>query len=170
MTQVGEYRFIHYLSYPYDKETVNTYIPRQKASVQYRTVDDAVSHIKELGSQAHLAKTDIKLAFRIIPNHPEDFRLLGIKLDDKYYYDTTPPMGCSMSCAIFEAFSTNKLGIMFWTILFNYSSFVIQGFYLVKEVLEFLRGVQYTHGPRKDRGTGSNGQNVRSPELNGCST
>ena len=70
-----------------------------------------------LGSGAHMAKTDVKSAFRIVPIHPEDFHLLGMKLDGLYFYETTLPMGCSMSCAIFEAFSsavqwiaTNKLG------------------------------------------------------------
>ena len=96
---LGEYRFIHNLSYPYDEEAMNTSIPREKASVQYSTVDDAVSHIKEVGIQAHLAKTDVKSAFRIVRIHQDDFHLLGIKLDDSYYYDTNFPMGCSMFCS-----------------------------------------------------------------------
>ena len=114
----GDYRFINNLSYPYDEEAVNTSIPRYKVSVQYSTVDDAIAHIKEVGTEAHLAKTDIKSAFRIVPIHPDDHHLLGMSLNDKFYYDTTLPMGCSMSCSIFESFSTaiqwianNKLGI-----------------------------------------------------------
>ena len=97
---------------------MNTSIPRYKVSVQYSTVDDAIVHIKEVGTEAHLAKTDIKSAFRIVPIHPDDHHLLGMSLNDKFYYDTTLPMGCSMSCSIFESFSTaiqwianNKLGI-----------------------------------------------------------
>ena len=69
---LGDFRFIHNLSHPYDKEAVNTSIPRDKVSVQYSTVDDAISHIKEVGVGAHLAKTDIKSAFRIVPIHPDD--------------------------------------------------------------------------------------------------
>ena len=53
-----------------------------------------------------MAKTDIKSAFRIIPLHPDDHPLLGMKWENLYYYDRCPPMGCSSSCAIFEAFST----------------------------------------------------------------
>lgn len=53
-----------------------------------------------------MAKTDVKSAFRIIPIHPVDFQLLGMKWDDLYYYDTALPMGCSTSCSIFEYFST----------------------------------------------------------------
>ena len=64
-----------------------------------------------------MAKTDIKSAFRIIPVHSDDHPLLGMKWDNLYYYDRCLPMGCSSSCAIFEAFSTalewiaiNRLG------------------------------------------------------------
>ena len=53
-----------------------------------------------------MAKTDIKSAFRIFPVHPDDHPLLGMKWDNLYYYDRCLPMGCSSSCAIFEAFST----------------------------------------------------------------
>ena len=53
-----------------------------------------------------MAKTDIKSAFRIIPVHPDDHPLLGMKWENLYYYDRCLPMGCSSSCSIFEAFST----------------------------------------------------------------
>lgn len=53
-----------------------------------------------------MAKTDTKSAFRIIPIHPDDHPLLGMKWENLYYYDRCLPMGCSSSCAIFEAFST----------------------------------------------------------------
>ena len=52
-----------------------------------------------------MAKTDIKSAFRIIPVHPKDHPLLGMKWDSQYFFDCTLPMGCSSSCTIFEAFS-----------------------------------------------------------------
>ena len=97
----GEYRFIHNLSYPYDEEAVNTPIPQDRVSVHYVTVNNAISHIKEVGVTSHLAKTDIKSAFRIIPIHPDNHHLLGMKWQTRYYYDTMLPMGCSMSCAIF---------------------------------------------------------------------
>ena len=53
-----------------------------------------------------MAKTDIKSAFRIIPVHPKDHPLLGMKWDSQYFFDRTLSMGCSSSCAIFEAFSS----------------------------------------------------------------
>ena len=118
----GKYRFIHNLSYPYDEESVNASIPRDKVAVQYSTIDDAIAYIKVVGRGAFLAKTDIKSAFRIIPVHPSQYHLLGMQWEGKYFYDTTLPMGCSISCAIFEAFSSaiewiakNKLDIPYMT-------------------------------------------------------
>ena len=55
-----------------------------------------------------MAKTDIKSAFRIIPIHPSDFPLLGMKLDNQFYYDVSLPMGLFSSCAFFEAFSSSS--------------------------------------------------------------
>ena len=51
----GEYRSIHNLLFPYDEKAVNTSIPRDKVSVQYSAVDDAISHIKEVGLDANVA-------------------------------------------------------------------------------------------------------------------
>lgn len=45
-------------------------------------------------------------AFRIIPIHPDDHELLGIKWKGNLYFDCCLPMGCSSSCAIFEMFSS----------------------------------------------------------------
>ena len=118
----GKYRFIHNLSYPYDEDSVNASIPRDKVAVQYSTIDDAIAYIKAVGRGAFLAKTDIKSAFRIIPVHPSQYHLLGMRWKGEYFYDTTLPMGCSISCAIFEAFSSaiewiakNKLDIPYMT-------------------------------------------------------
>ena len=56
-----------------------------------------------------MAKTDVKSAFRtfrIIPIHPNDYSLFGMKWVNLYYFDRCLPMACSSSSAIFEAFST----------------------------------------------------------------
>ena len=53
-----------------------------------------------------MAKTDVKSAFRIIPIHPNDYPLLAMKWENLHYFDRCLPMGCSSSCALFEAFST----------------------------------------------------------------
>jgi hypothetical protein len=52
-----------------------------------------------------MAKTDISNAFRIIPIHPHDHAILGIKFNGCFYFDQYLPMGCASSCSIFEEFS-----------------------------------------------------------------
>ena len=87
-------------------------------TVNYASIDDAISKLKINGSGAFMSKTDIDSAFRLIPVNPEDYPILGIKFNNRYYYDRCLPMGCSSSCHIFERFSTavewiptNKFGI-----------------------------------------------------------
>ena len=113
----GEFRVIHNLSYP-EGESVNDYIPQEFSTVQYATIQHAISFIKEADSIVFMAKVDIEAAFRIIPISPQDSPLLGFKWRGAYYMDAVLPMGCSSSCSIFEAFSTalewiamNKLGV-----------------------------------------------------------
>lgn len=53
-----------------------------------------------------MAKCDIQSAFRLLPVHPSDFELLGFKFEGSWYVDKAMPMGCSVACATFEAFST----------------------------------------------------------------
>ena len=86
--------------------SINDCIASENTHVQYATVADAIRLIKRAGPGCFLAKTDIKSAFRIIPIHPSDYPLLGIKWRGLYYYDRCMPMGCSSSCKTFEAFST----------------------------------------------------------------
>lgn len=49
---------------------------------------------------------DIKSAFRRIIVHPANFDLLGIKFEGEFYIDKCLPMGCSLSCNLFEKCST----------------------------------------------------------------
>lgn len=53
-----------------------------------------------------MAKTDIESAFRLFTVHPESFRLLGCHWNNEFYVDQCLPMGCSISCALFEMFSS----------------------------------------------------------------
>ena len=101
----GEFRLIHHLSFP-KGTSVNDGISSEDSSVQYATIQDAISFVKSVGPNCFLAKTDIKNAFRIIPVHPDDYPLLGIFWKGSFFYDRAMPMGCSSSCKIFETFST----------------------------------------------------------------
>lgn len=101
----GEFRMIHHLSVP-SGSSVNDGILSANTSVQYATIADAISLIKQCGKAGFLANTDIKDAFRIIPIQPSDYPLLGMKWNGLYYYDCCMPMGCSSSCKTFETFSS----------------------------------------------------------------
>ena len=74
----NEFRLIQHLSYPHEN-SVNSGIPVDFSSVRYASIQDAIVFVKRLGVGCYLAKTDIKSAFRIIPIHPEDYPLLGMK-------------------------------------------------------------------------------------------
>ncbi|XP_053140582.1 uncharacterized protein LOC128340004 [Hemicordylus capensis] len=101
----GEYRLIHHLSYPRG-DSVNDGIPADLCSVRYTSFDEAVAMIRGCGPRALMAKCDIESAFRLLPVHPDDFDLLGFAFKGGFYIDRALPMGCSVSCAAFEAFSS----------------------------------------------------------------
>ena len=104
----GDFRLIHHLSYP-SRNSVNDFIDKSERTVSYAMIDDAIRIIKRLGKGCAMSKTDIKSAFRIIPVHPLDYRILGMHWEGNYYYDKALPMGCSSSCKIFETFSTSGM-------------------------------------------------------------
>ena len=59
--------------------SINDFIPRDAFSLQYTSVDDAVRMLTCLGKGAHMAKVDLKSAFRMVPVHPLDWELLGMQ-------------------------------------------------------------------------------------------
>lgn len=101
----GEYRLIHHLSYP-KGDSVNDFIDPELCSVQYTSFDQAIKLVQSLGTGCFLSKCDIKSAFRLLPVAKCDFKLLGFKFEDQYYYDRSMPFGCSISCSTFELFAT----------------------------------------------------------------
>ena len=100
-----EFRLIQHSSFPRGS-SINEFIPSEISSVSYATISDAISSLKRAGRGCSMTETDIKSAFRIIPVHPDDHPLLSMKWENLYYCDRCLPMGCSSSCAIFEASST----------------------------------------------------------------
>ncbi|XP_072171827.1 uncharacterized protein [Diadema setosum] len=101
----GEFRLIQHLSAPRNN-SVKGQIDPQDCSVTYATFDDAISLVQGAGRGSCMGKADVKSAFRLLPVHPDDFDLLGMCVDGKFYYDRCMPMGCSVSCAVFERFSS----------------------------------------------------------------
>ena len=99
------FRLIHNLSFPWG-HSVNSGIPRQFCTVAYEDYYDfLVSLVADAGSGCFLAKADIESAFRIIPISPRDYHLLGFSFNNMYYYDRCLPMGCSVSCQVFDKLS-----------------------------------------------------------------
>ena len=74
--------------------------------MQYASIQNAISFIKDAETIVFMAKVYIEAAFRIIPIAPKDTPLLGFKWQDKYYMDLVLPMGCASACSTFEAFSS----------------------------------------------------------------
>lgn len=101
----GEFRLIHHHSYP-QGQSMNDGIPEELCSVRYTSFDQPVWVVRAKGRGTELAKCDIKLAFRLLPVHPRDFELLGFYFEGSFYMDRALHMGCSVSCAAFEAFSS----------------------------------------------------------------
>ena len=67
---------------------MNDGINSESCSLSYIKVDDAVRAIVSIGEGAMLAKVDIKSAYRIIPVHPEDRLLLGMRWREALYVDS----------------------------------------------------------------------------------
>ena len=104
-SEPGKFRLIQHLSYPHGN-SINDGIDRAYCEVQYASFDVAVGLVASIGADALLAKADIKSAFRLLPIHPLDFELLGIKVGAEYFVDKALPMGASCSPALFERFSS----------------------------------------------------------------
>lgn len=101
----GKFRLIHHLSYPRGG-SVNDGISADLCKVVYTSLDAALVWVRRYGRGTLLAKTDIEAAFRLLPVHPDSFRYLGCCWDGGFYVDKCLPMGCSVSCAFFERFSS----------------------------------------------------------------
>lgn len=101
----GGWRLITHLSYPHGN-SVNDYIDPEDCTVHYASFDQVIEMVSSLGKGALLGVHDIKSAFRLLPVHRSDFDLLGICFDDKFYVDKCLPFGCSVSCSLFEKFSS----------------------------------------------------------------
>jgi len=102
----SDFRLITHLSYP-EGDSINDGISDELSSVSYSSFDQIVDMLFHLGAGAHMAKRDIKSAFRLLPISPVDYELLGLKDEEGFIYvDKFLPMGCKISCALFEKFAT----------------------------------------------------------------
>jgi len=84
--QTNKWRLIVDLSCPAGN-SVNDGIDPKLCSLCYASVDNAVAAVQQLGRDAELVKLDIRDAYRIVPVHPADYHLLGIRWEGKTYID-----------------------------------------------------------------------------------
>ncbi|KAK3707894.1 hypothetical protein QZH41_017284 [Actinostola sp. cb2023] len=110
-----EWRTIYHLSYP-EGDSINDGIPKDPYSLQYVRVDDAIRIVQRLGRGSYMAKTDLKSAFRIIPIHPNDWNLLGVYWNSRYYVDMYLPFGLRSAPYIFNQLSE----ALEWSLKHNY--------------------------------------------------
>ena len=101
----GNWRLNTNLSHPPSKG-IHSYIDPEFCKVNYSSLDSILEMIYNCGKSAELANIDIKPAFRPLIVNSADFDLLGIKFDNMYYIDKSLHMGCSVSCNLFEQFSS----------------------------------------------------------------
>ena len=83
--------------------SVNDGIDADLCSLRYASVDDAVELIQRLGRDTQLVKMDLKDAYRVIPVHPDDHHLLGIRWQDQVFLDRSLPFGLRSAPKIFTA-------------------------------------------------------------------
>nr|XP_055074593.1 uncharacterized protein LOC129454107 [Misgurnus anguillicaudatus] len=103
----GKKRLIFDMSSPHSNTfaSVNECIPLEPFSLYYASVDNAIHLIKIAGLGACLAKADITDAFKIMPIHPSDWPLFGIKWESKFYFAVRLTFGCRSSPHIFNCLS-----------------------------------------------------------------
>jgi len=138
--QANKWRLIVDLSHPRG-HSVNDNIPSHLCSLSYITVDEAIHQILKTGQGTLLAKVDIKSAFRLLPVHPADRHLLGMKWRENIYIDTCLPFGLRSAPRLFNVLAD----LLLWSAQQHGVSF------LVHYLDDFL-----TIGPPKSETCGNN--------------
>ena len=72
----NKFRLIMNLSAPRG-DSVNDFIDKERFSLSYVTVDNAIDQVVSVGRGCLLSKVDVEAAFRIVPVSPDDWNLLG---------------------------------------------------------------------------------------------
>jgi len=126
--QQDTWRLITDLSHP-SGSSVNDAIPSNLRSLNFLIIDDVILNILQYGRNTMLAKMDVQSAFRLLPVHPADRHLLGIKWRDQTYIDHCIPFGLHLAPKLFSiladllAWITQNAGVSYLIhYLDNYST------------------------------------------------
>jgi hypothetical protein len=100
-------RLIVDLSSPHNQgvPSINDLIDKDRCSLSYVKLDDAIKEIVHLGPGTLMCKVDIRSAFKLIPITPSQYHLFCIKWRGQYYYYTRLAFGCRSSPIIFDQLS-----------------------------------------------------------------
>ena len=76
---------------------------------RYASVDDSVELIQRLGWDTQLVMMDLKDAYRVIPVHPDNHHILGIRWQDEVFLDRS-----SVSPLSFAQHRRSSLPLQTW--------------------------------------------------------
>ena len=113
----GRTQLIFHLSYAFKsgKGSLNSNTPDHLCTVKYNDLDYAVKNCLHLSSYLplFLGKTDVQSAFRVLPLKPSQVKWCVIMAHHpitnkkSYFLDLNLPFGASISCNLFQEFSTS---------------------------------------------------------------
>ena len=86
-----------------EESSINDGIHEQFSTHTYIKVDDVIEQALRLGPGSMLAKMDVESAYCIVPVHPDDRPLLGMRWKDKLYIDLMLPFGLRSAPKIFNS-------------------------------------------------------------------
>ena len=110
--QPNKWRLIVDLSSPRGA-SVNDGIDQTLCSISYVSIDEAARRVVKLGSGALLAKLDLRNAYRVVPVHPDDQPLLGMRWGGSLFLDAALPFGLRSAPKIFSAVADALLWCMY---------------------------------------------------------
>ena len=128
----GGWRTIFDLSSP-TGSSINDFISPTHYSLHYCSIDSTTAILNKLGPGALMGKMDLKNAFRLLPVRRQDWHLLGIYWQHKWYLDKCLPFGLRSSPFLFNQLAE----ALEWILRHNYG---------VNDIIHYLDDF-FTAGP-----------------------
>ena len=127
-----KFRLIFHLSHPKSGDSINSCIPKEDFSLQYTKIDNAITALLTFGPGTYIAKSDIESAFHIFPINKEDWELLGMLWDEKYYVDMFLPFGLRSAPFKFNNLSLAIAWILLYKCPISYVDFILDDFLVME--------------------------------------
>ena len=108
----NKWRLIVDLSSPAG-HSVNDAIVEDMCSVTYASLDQAVKMTQALDKGCLLAKLDLKEAYRAVPVHPSDQRLIAVQWNGETYIDRALPFGLRSAPKLFSALTDAMMWFLY---------------------------------------------------------